>query len=127
MVYTLPKMPAVPPVLTHLSCIGLLLEKEPTNMQAASLSQLIDQGVARGSCLISAIFASAHVLVRGIHRHGSRRRCCCGGNTPRRGSYTASNTQITVLSMVSLTCSLETNHIRCPSQLYNYLNLDSPS
>ncbi|KAL0953563.1 hypothetical protein HGRIS_004783 [Hohenbuehelia grisea] len=28
----------------------LLLEKEPTNLQAQSLTQLIDQGVAKGAC-----------------------------------------------------------------------------
>ena len=31
---------------------GLLIEKEPTNMQALSLGQLIDQGVTRGSCTV---------------------------------------------------------------------------
>lgn len=30
---------------------ALLMEKEPTNLQAQSLGQLIDKGVARGQCL----------------------------------------------------------------------------
>ena len=33
--------------ISHL-CTGLLLEKEPTNLQAQSLAQLIEKGAARG-------------------------------------------------------------------------------
>lgn len=32
---------------------ALLLEKEPTNLQAQSLGQLIERGAARGMCLIA--------------------------------------------------------------------------
>jgi hypothetical protein len=35
--------------LSYLSNAALLLEKEPSNMQALSLAQLIEKAVARGS------------------------------------------------------------------------------
>ncbi|CAA7267411.1 unnamed protein product [Cyclocybe aegerita] len=45
----------VSPVIAHHPA-ALLLEKEPTNMQAQSLGQLIDKGVTRGKSLNSSIF-----------------------------------------------------------------------
>lgn len=34
--------------MTHDHCTGLLIEKEPGNLQAQSLDQLIEQGMKRG-------------------------------------------------------------------------------
>jgi len=39
-----------PPLNFHNSSLALLLEKEPTNLQAQSLAQLIEKGVTRGVC-----------------------------------------------------------------------------
>jgi fission 1 protein len=38
-----------------MSSAALLMEKEPTNMQAISLGQLIDKGVARGMHFLTAL------------------------------------------------------------------------
>ena len=45
---------------------GLLLEREPNNLQAPSLNALIEKGIARGTC--------TPLTHRGIHRHGPPRR-----------------------------------------------------
>nr|GAT46761.1 predicted protein [Mycena chlorophos] len=51
---------------------ALLLEKEPTNMQAMSLAQLIDKGVARegyiGMALVGGAAAIGTLLVAGLIR-----------------------------------------------------------
>jgi hypothetical protein len=50
----------------HRSCRpALLLEKEPTNLQAQSLSSLIDKGVARGTCPGDPSFTSLIVVPEG--------------------------------------------------------------
>ena len=41
-----------PPLKSHSSPLALLLEKEPTNLQAQSLAQLIEKGVTRGVCCL---------------------------------------------------------------------------
>ena len=53
---------------------GRLLEKEPSNLQAQSLSGLIEDRATRGE---SPLFDSGHLLMRSprwIHRNGDRRR-----------------------------------------------------
>jgi hypothetical protein len=44
---------------------ALLLEKEPTNLQAQSLSSLIDKGVARGTCFDDSSFTSLIIVAEG--------------------------------------------------------------
>ena len=49
--------------LPLLECyIALLLDKEPTNMQAQSLAQLIDKGVTRGASLLYTFALSCAML-----------------------------------------------------------------
>ncbi|KAF9466059.1 hypothetical protein BDZ94DRAFT_1213364 [Collybia nuda] len=56
---------------------ALLLEKEPTNMQAQSLAQLIDKGVARegyiGMALAGGAAAIGTILLAGLVRRATRR------------------------------------------------------
>lgn len=56
---------------------GLLLEKEPTNMQALSLSQLIEKGVARegyiGMALVGGAAAVGTILLAGLIRRAARK------------------------------------------------------
>ncbi|KAF9499565.1 mitochondrial fission 1 protein [Pleurotus eryngii] len=51
----------------------LLLEKEPTNLQAQSLSQLIDSGVAKegyiGMAMVGGVAAVGTLLLAGLIRH----------------------------------------------------------
>jgi hypothetical protein len=72
---------------------ALLMEKEPTNMQAISLGQLIDKGVARGMCSPSS--KPSHSLpLRGLHRDGIGRRSSSHRYTSCGWSHTASNPQM---------------------------------
>ncbi|KAF9045785.1 mitochondrial fission 1 protein [Hymenopellis radicata] len=56
---------------------GLLMEKEPTNMQAQSLSQLIDQGVARegyiGMALVGGAAAVGTLILASLIRRATRK------------------------------------------------------
>ncbi|KAG7444295.1 mitochondrial fission 1 protein [Guyanagaster necrorhizus] len=56
---------------------GLLLEKEPTNMQALSLAQLIEKGVARegyiGMALVGGAAAVGTILLAGLIRRATRK------------------------------------------------------
>ncbi|KAJ6581373.1 hypothetical protein B0H19DRAFT_929784 [Mycena capillaripes] len=56
---------------------ALLMEKEPTNMQAISLGQLIDKGVARegyiGMALVGGAAAIGTLLVAGLIRRATRK------------------------------------------------------
>ncbi|KAF8216359.1 hypothetical protein K438DRAFT_1657554 [Mycena galopus ATCC 62051] len=56
---------------------ALLMEKEPTNMQAISLAQLIDKGVTRegyiGMALVGGAAAIGTLLVAGLIRRASRK------------------------------------------------------
>ncbi|KIY63511.1 mitochondrial fission 1 protein [Cylindrobasidium torrendii FP15055 ss-10] len=56
---------------------GLLLEKEPANMQAQSLSTLIDRGVTRegyiGMALVGGVAAISTLLVAGLVRRAARK------------------------------------------------------
>ncbi|KAJ7281795.1 hypothetical protein C8J57DRAFT_1123679 [Mycena rebaudengoi] len=56
---------------------ALLMEKEPTNMQAISLGQLIDKGVARegyiGMALVGGVAAVGALLVAGAIRRATRK------------------------------------------------------
>ncbi|KAF7309697.1 Mitochondrial fission 1 protein [Mycena indigotica] len=56
---------------------ALLLDKEPTNMQAISLGQLIDKGVARegyiGMALVGGAAAIGTLLVAGLIRRATRK------------------------------------------------------
>ncbi|KAJ7504512.1 hypothetical protein B0H11DRAFT_1982740 [Mycena galericulata] len=56
---------------------ALLMEKEPTNMQAHSLSQLIDKGVARegyiGMALVGGAAAIGTLLVAALIRRATRK------------------------------------------------------
>ncbi|KAJ7224381.1 hypothetical protein GGX14DRAFT_425487 [Mycena pura] len=56
---------------------ALLLEKEPTNMQAMSLSQLIDKGVTRegyiGMALVGGAAALGTLFVAGLIRRANRK------------------------------------------------------
>ncbi|KAF7294421.1 Mitochondrial fission 1 protein [Mycena kentingensis (nom. inval.)] len=56
---------------------ALLLDKEPTNMQAISLAQLIDKGVARegyiGMALVGGAAAIGTLLVAGFIRRATRK------------------------------------------------------
>lgn len=53
--------------VAHLNPAGLLMEKEPTNLQALSLAQLIEKGVTRGTSLCNLSFAvvASHIFVEG--------------------------------------------------------------
>ncbi|KAJ7767412.1 hypothetical protein DFH07DRAFT_327410 [Mycena maculata] len=56
---------------------ALLMEKEPTNMQAHSLAQLIDKGVTRegyiGMALVGGAAALGTLLVAGLVRRATRK------------------------------------------------------
>ncbi|KAF7370720.1 Mitochondrial fission 1 protein [Mycena sanguinolenta] len=56
---------------------ALLMEKEPTNMQAISLAQLIDKGVTRegyiGMALVGGAAAIGTLLVAGLIRRATRK------------------------------------------------------
>ncbi|KAK7466453.1 Mitochondrial fission 1 protein [Stygiomarasmius scandens] len=56
---------------------GLLLEKEPTNMQAKSLGQLIDKGVARegyiGMALVGGVAAVGTIVLASLIRRAARK------------------------------------------------------
>ncbi|KAK7030729.1 mitochondrial fission 1 protein [Favolaschia claudopus] len=56
---------------------ALLMEKEPSNMQAMSLAQLIDRGVARegyiGMALVGGAAAIGTLLVAGLIRRATRK------------------------------------------------------
>lgn len=56
---------------------GLLLEKEPTNLQAASLAQLIDERVTRegyiGMALVGGAAALGTLLLAGIVRRAAHK------------------------------------------------------
>ncbi|KAJ7355403.1 hypothetical protein DFH08DRAFT_689728 [Mycena albidolilacea] len=56
---------------------ALLMEKEPSNMQAISLAQLIDKGVARegyiGMALVGGAAAIGTLLVAGLIRRATRK------------------------------------------------------
>ncbi|KAF7356706.1 Mitochondrial fission 1 protein [Mycena venus] len=56
---------------------GLLMEKEPSNMQAISLAQLIDKGVTRegyiGMALVGGAAAIGTLLVAGLIRRATRK------------------------------------------------------
>ncbi|KAJ7834108.1 hypothetical protein B0H13DRAFT_224674 [Mycena leptocephala] len=56
---------------------ALLMEKEPTNMQAISLGQLIDKGVTRegyiGMALVGGAAAIGTLLVAGLIRRATRK------------------------------------------------------
>ncbi|KAJ7890677.1 hypothetical protein B0H14DRAFT_2690308 [Mycena olivaceomarginata] len=57
--------------------MALLMEKEPSNMQAISLAQLIDKGVARegyiGMALVGGAAAIGTLLVAGLIRRATRK------------------------------------------------------
>ena len=74
---------------------GLLIDKEPGNMQAQSLAQLIDKGVTRGAFLHPpGLVLVVDMLRRGLHRHGTRRRRCGRRYLTPRRPHTASSTQV---------------------------------
>ncbi|KAF8817569.1 mitochondrial fission 1 protein [Phlegmacium glaucopus] len=56
---------------------ALLMEKEPTNLQAQSLGQLIDKGVARegyiGMALVGGAAAVGTLLIAGLIRRAARK------------------------------------------------------
>jgi fission 1 protein len=56
---------------------ALLIEKEPTNLQAQSLGQLIDKGVARegyiGMALVGGAAAVGTLLIAGLIRRAARK------------------------------------------------------
>jgi fission 1 protein len=56
---------------------ALLIEKEPTNLQAQSLGQLIDRGVARegyiGMALVGGAAAVGTLLIAGLIRRAARK------------------------------------------------------
>ncbi|KAF7970964.1 hypothetical protein HWV62_27632 [Athelia sp. TMB] len=56
---------------------GLLIDKEPTNMQALSLGQLIDEGVTRegyiGMALAGGVAAIGAIVVGGLIRRAARK------------------------------------------------------
>ncbi|CAK5273953.1 unnamed protein product [Mycena citricolor] len=56
---------------------ALLLEKEPSNLQAASLSQLIDKGVTRegyiGMAIVGGVAALGTLLAAGLIRRATRK------------------------------------------------------
>jgi len=56
---------------------ALLIEKEPTNLQAQSLGQLIDKGVARegyiGMALVGGAAALGTLLIAGLIRRAARK------------------------------------------------------
>ena len=85
------------PKLTQLvRCPGLLLEKEPNNMQAQSLAELIDQKMTRGAS--ASLSLSCPILLnvlcynvyRRIHRPRTRRRRSSSRDAPPRNSHPAS-------------------------------------
>jgi len=83
--------------LNYLSRAALLLEKEPSNLQAQSLAQLIEKAVTRGSSsLLVRYYANTHPcqIHRRIYRDGSGRRSRCARDTNPGGAFTASHTQI---------------------------------
>lgn len=77
--------------------VALLLDREPANMQAQSLSGLIEKAVSRGASRfdfsLQRILSNLYTLAtsyRRIHRHGSSSRCCSTRHTFNRRSHTAS-------------------------------------
>ncbi|KAE9401100.1 mitochondrial fission 1 protein [Gymnopus androsaceus JB14] len=56
---------------------GLLMEKEPTNLQALSLGQLIDKGVAKegyiGMALVGGAAAIGTIVLAGLIRRATRK------------------------------------------------------
>lgn len=56
---------------------ALLLEKEPSNLQAQSLAQLIDKGVARegyiGMALAGGVAAIGTIVLAGLIRRATRK------------------------------------------------------
>ena len=54
-----------------------MIEREPNNLQAQSLNQLIEKGVARegylGMALIGGAAAVASIAIAGLMRRGGRR------------------------------------------------------
>ena len=88
----------------------MLLDKEPTNLQAQSLATLIDKRVTRGACSCS--FTHPISLIhsplpsppcRGIHWNGNRRRSGGGQYAPPCLRHTASIPQITPFAGARLT------------------------
>jgi hypothetical protein len=74
---------------------GLLIDKEPTNMQALSLATLIDKGVTRGLCRFSPNpTASQPAFCRRLYRHGTSRRGSRGRRDSSGRSHTASSSQM---------------------------------
>ncbi|KAJ6518687.1 hypothetical protein C8R45DRAFT_2609 [Mycena sanguinolenta] len=64
-------------IFTSVHTAALLMEKEPTNMQAISLAQLIDKGVTRegyiGMALVGGAAAIGTLLVAGFIRRATRK------------------------------------------------------
>jgi hypothetical protein len=52
--------------------VALLLEKEPTNLQAQSLAQLIDRAVTQGSVRPDSNINADGECSRGVYWHGAR-------------------------------------------------------
>ena len=67
--------------------LDLLLEKEPSNLQAQSLGTLIEKGSARGS---SAFFtpqcSNLRCSPRGLYGYGPCRRSCCSRHANHSGA-----------------------------------------
>ena len=89
---------------------ALLLDKEPSNLQAQSLATLIDKRVTRGACSCS--FTHPISLIhspllsppcRGIYRNGNCRGSGGGQHAPPSLRHTASIPQITPFAGARLT------------------------
>jgi hypothetical protein len=84
---------------------GLLIDKEPTNMQALSLATLIENGVARGSSRLlphPQLLISRLSLYRRLHRDGTSRGGSSNWCNSSGRSHTASSPQMIRLSSVQL-------------------------
>lgn len=97
---------------------ALLLEKEPTNMQALSLGQLIDKAVARGSSSFSACdYCNTSSFYRGLYWDGPGRWGSCGRDTNFSRSYTARCTQMTMLLIIAYLVFLPSIMASCISRV----------
>lgn len=97
--------------------LGLLIDKEPTNMQALSLAALIDDGVKRGPSpfIFSYSPASSYVAAfgRGLHWHGTcGRRSSCWRNLSW-GSNPAVSSQLITLKLGADKCCSGSAYTHC--------------
>ena len=98
--------------------IGLLLEKEPSNLQAQSLDALINQAVTKGVLRSILSRRTLNVFSRWIHWNGSSRRCSGRWYADHRESHPSSESP-DLANLFNLLRSVRWIFVKIHRLLYN--------